>query len=27
VAVLMLDGAAKLWREDSKRTQVPVVDD
>jgi hypothetical protein len=27
VAVMMLDGAAKLWREDSKRTQVPVVDD
>ncbi len=27
VAVMMLDGAAKLWREDSKRTQIPVVDD
>jgi len=27
VAVMMLDGAAKLWREDSKRTQAPAVDD
>jgi hypothetical protein len=30
VAVMMLDGAAKLWREDSKRTQAPrapLVDD
>jgi len=27
VAVMMLDGAARLWREDSKRARVPIVDD